>query len=117
MQRKTLIKATLMSACVSFSATTIAEDDAGMKTYNDACKVCHEAGIAGSPKFGDADAWAPRIATGIETLYSTSLKGKGAIPAKGGRADISDDDVKAAVIIWLKMRLNYKLIYKLPTIY
>lgn len=55
MQRTILIKATLLSACILFSAVTIAED-AGMKTYNDACKVCHEAGIAGSPKFGDADA-------------------------------------------------------------
>ncbi len=96
MQRTILIKATLLSACILFSAVTIAED-AGMKTYNDACKVCHEAGIAGSPKFGDADAWAPRIATGNEALYTTSLKGKGAMPAKGGRADISDENVKAAV--------------------
>ena len=102
MQKTTLIKATLLVACASFSAATIAADDAGMKTYNDACKVCHEAGIAGSPKFGDVEAWAPRIATGIDALYSTSLKGKGAMPAKGGRADISDDDVKAAVDYMVK---------------
>ncbi len=97
MQRTILIKAILLNACISFSAATIAED-AGMKTYNDACKVCHEAGVAGAPKFGDADVWAPRIATGIEALYTMSLKGKGAMPAKGGRADISDENVKAAVV-------------------
>ena len=102
MQKTTLIKAILLSACVSFSATTIADEDAGMKTYNDACKVCHEAGIANSPKFGDAEAWAPRIATGIEALYTTSIKGKGAMPAKGGRADISDENVKAAVDYMVK---------------
>ncbi len=102
MQRSTLIKTTFLSACVSFSAAAIAADDAGMKTYNDACKVCHDAGIAGSPKFGDADAWAPRIATGIDTLYTNSLKGKGAMPAKGGRADISDDNIKAAVDYMVK---------------
>ena len=102
MQKTTLIKATLLSACISFSAATIADDDAGKKTYNDACKVCHETGIAGSPKFGDASAWVPRIATGIEALYTTSLKGKGAMPAKGGRADISDDSVKAAVDYMVK---------------
>ena len=101
MQKTTLIKATLLSAYVSFSAATIA-DDAGKKTYNDACKVCHEAGVANSPKYGDAKAWAPRIATGIEALYTTSLKGKGAMPAKGGRADISDENVKAAVDYMVK---------------
>lgn len=102
MQKNTLIKATLISACVSFSAATIAEDDAGKKTYEDACRVCHDAGVANSPKFGDKEAWAPRIATGIEALYTTSLKGKGAMPAKGGRADISDEAVKAAVDYMVK---------------
>ncbi|WP_299879419.1 cytochrome c5 family protein [uncultured Cocleimonas sp.] len=102
MQRTTLIKASLLSTCVLFSAATIADDEAGKKTYDDACKVCHEAGIAGSPKFGDAEAWAPRIATGLEALYTTSLNGKGAMPAKGGRADISDENVKAAVDYMVK---------------
>ncbi|MEB8431992.1 c-type cytochrome [Cocleimonas sp. KMM 6892] len=98
----TTIKTILLSTCTLLSVNAFAADDAGKKTYDDACKVCHDAGIAGSPKFGDAEAWAPRIETGIEALYTTSLKGKGAMPAKGGRADISDDDVKAAVDYMVK---------------
>jgi cytochrome c5 len=54
-------------------------------------------GAAGSPKLGDKAAWEARIATGNDALYASALNGKGAMPAKGGRADLSDDAVKAAV--------------------
>ena len=96
MSKTTVVKAVLFSAFFSFSAASIAADDA-KKTYDEACGVCHNAGVAGAPKLGDATAWAPRIATGKDALYATSLNGKGAMPAKGGRADISDDAIKAAV--------------------
>ena len=96
MSKTTILKTTLISALLTVSATAFA-DDVGKKTYDDACGVCHAKGIANAPKFGDAAAWAPRIETGKEALYTTALNGKGAMPAKGGRADISDEDVKAAV--------------------
>jgi cytochrome c5 len=97
MSKKTVVKTALFSALLSFSVSATAADDDGKKTYDGACGVCHNAGVAGAPKLGDATAWAPRIATGKDALYATSLNGKGAMPAKGGRADISDDNVKAAV--------------------
>ena len=59
--------------------------------------MCHTAGVAGAPKLTDKGAWAPRIAQGKDALYSSSLKGKGAMPAKGGNPSLSDADVKAAV--------------------
>jgi cytochrome c5 len=70
---------------------------AGKKLYDTACAVCHAAGIAGAPKTGDKTAWKPRIATGQEALYNSAVKGKNAMPAKGGLASASDADVKAAV--------------------
>ncbi len=70
--------------------------DAGKKVYDAYCAACHVAGVAGAPKFGDKAAWAPRIATGMDALYSSVIKGKGAMPAKGG-SPASDDDLKAAV--------------------
>ena len=94
MTKTTFIKSSLISIVLATSATAMADGEA---TYKDACFVCHAAGIAGAPKLGDKAAWAPRIATGNDALYATALNGKGAMPAKGGRADISDDDVKAAV--------------------
>ncbi|HEX9180769.1 MAG TPA: c-type cytochrome, partial [Burkholderiales bacterium] len=71
--------------------------DKGKKTYETSCAACHATGAAGAPKFGDKAAWGPRIATGKPALYSSALKGKGAMPPKGGNAGLADDDVKAAV--------------------
>jgi len=71
--------------------------DKGKKTYEQTCAACHATGAANAPKFGDKAAWGPRIATGKPALYNSALKGKGAMPAKGGNAGLPDDDVKAAV--------------------
>ena len=73
----------------------------GEGIYNGGCVACHGAGIAGSPKFGDKVAWAPRIAQGKPTLYEHAIKGyigkAGAMPAKGGNSALADADVQAAV--------------------
>lgn len=69
----------------------------GQKIYNQACAFCHDKGIAGAPKLGDTAAWATRLAQGIDVLYATALRGKGAMPAKGGNPSLADADVKAAV--------------------
>ena len=69
----------------------------GKATFDSVCQVCHAAGVAGAPKFGDKAAWAPRIKQGLDALHSSALKGKGAMPPKGGNPSLSDDDVKAAV--------------------
>jgi cytochrome c5 len=74
----------------------------GPQVYNAACIVCHQPGsTTGAPTVGDAAAWAPRIAQGKDTLYTHALTGfqgtKGFLPPKGGRVDLSDDEIKAAV--------------------
>jgi cytochrome c5 len=69
----------------------------GKATYDKVCAVCHAAGIAGAPKTGDKTAWAPRIATGIATLHTSALRGKNAMPPKGGNLALPDADVEAAV--------------------
>src|SRR5438067_8112372 len=42
----------------------------GEQVYQTVCKNCHEAGVAGAPKFGDNGAWAPRLKQGADTLYA-----------------------------------------------
>ncbi len=69
----------------------------GKKVYDGTCHVCHATGLVGSPKYGDKAAWAPRIATGMNTLYNAALHGLRAMPPKGGNANLSDAEVKAAV--------------------
>ncbi|MDP3841724.1 MAG: c-type cytochrome [Oxalobacteraceae bacterium] len=69
----------------------------GKAIYDSTCVACHSTGAAGAPKLGDSGAWAPRIKTGPVALYATATKGKGAMPARGGNADLSDAEVHAAV--------------------
>lgn len=64
--------------------------------YTQTCQTCHGAGIAGAPKVGDKAAWAPRVAQGIDALTASAIKGKGAMPPKGG-STASDADIKAVV--------------------
>jgi cytochrome c5 len=64
--------------------------------YTQICVVCHAAGVAGAPKFGDKAAWAPRLAQGIDGLTASAIKGKNAMPPRGGSAG-SDADIKAVV--------------------
>jgi len=69
----------------------------GKATYDAVCSVCHAAGVAGAPKMGDKAAWSARLKTGLDALHASALKGKGAMPPKGGNPAMSDADVKAAV--------------------
>ncbi len=81
----------------SAPANNSASLEAGKKVYDTVCFACHKTGVAGAPVFGNKEAWAPRLATGPDALYSSVLNGKGAMPPKGGNTSLSDDDVKAAV--------------------
>ena len=73
----------------------------GPQVYNSACVVCHGAGVAGAPIPGNQEQWEPRIAQGLDVLKDHAINGYsgslGYMPAKGGRMDLSDDDVAAAV--------------------
>lgn len=72
----------------------------GPQVYNEACIACHGAGIGGAPVLGDAAAWEPRIAKGEETLGLHAIEGftgVGYMPPKGGRMDLSDEEILDAV--------------------
>ena len=68
----------------------------GAATYASACQACHMVGAAGAPVPG-SDAWAERVAKGADALYANAINGINAMPAKGGRMDLSDEAVRAAV--------------------
>lgn len=65
--------------------------------YNTYCTACHASGVAGAPVTGDAAAWEPRVAQGIETVYDHAINGLNAMPPKGTCSDCSDDEIKAVV--------------------
>ncbi len=84
-------------AITAAAAPAKADSGKGKTVYEANCTACHAAGISGAPKAGDKTAWAPRLKTGMDALYATALKGKGAMPPKGGNTSLVDADVKAAV--------------------
>lgn len=91
-------KLTVITLCTGLiMAASGAALAGGAETYNTACKACHMTGAAGAPKIEDKAAWQPRIAQGKDVLYNSVLKGKGAMPPKGGQMQLSDDVIKAAV--------------------
>lgn len=74
----------------------------GPQVYNAACIACHAPpGLAGAPAIGDAAAWASRLEKGMDAMTSNALNGftgdTGTMPAKGGRVDLSDDEIIAAI--------------------
>jgi cytochrome c5 len=78
------------------AAAAVPVAGAGEALYKQACAVCHAAGVAGAPKFGDKAAWSARVGLGLDGLTTSAIKGKNAMPPKGG-STASDADIKAAV--------------------
>ena len=82
-------------------APVVAENVLGKSIFNKTCALCHASGVAGAPKPGDTADWGPRIAQGNDLLYKHAMEGftgaKGMMPARGGNAALTDDEVKAAV--------------------
>ena len=81
----------------SGSTVQVATKADGRTVYESTCMACHGAGVANAPKFGDKKAWAMHLMHGTEHVYENALKGKGAMPPKGGNLTLSDAEVKAAV--------------------
>jgi cytochrome c5 len=81
------------------AADDMAEAEAidGQQVYMKACVACHATGVAGAPKLGDKEAWAPRIATGMDALMNSAINGKNVMPPRGTCASCSDEELKAAV--------------------
>ncbi len=69
--------------------------------YESKCTACHGFGIAGAPRLGDRESWAPRIAQGNDILYDHAIDGftgeKGVMPPKGGFTDLTEEQVRAIV--------------------
>lgn len=82
-------------------AAPVAAKLTGEQVYNTACFACHGTGAGGAPKLGDAAAWRARVAQGKDTLHKHAVAGyqgtAGYMPPKGGRVDLSDDEIIAAV--------------------
>lgn len=96
-QVRTEASATTTASAAPAAAPTAGGAIDGAAEYQNKCFACHGTGAAGAPKVGDKAAWKARIAAGNDALYTNAIKGKGAMPPKGGHASLSDDATKAIV--------------------
>lgn len=73
------------------------EARSGEDVFKGRCSACHGTGALGSPKFGDAAAWGPRIVQGFDTLLQHALHGKGNMTPQGG-GDLSDYEIARGLV-------------------
>lgn len=74
-----------------------ASQDEAIKLYRSSCMVCHASGMANAPRLGDKARWTPLKEQGEEALMDVVLKGKGAMPPRGGAAKASDEQLRGVV--------------------
>lgn len=74
-----------------------AEPSVGEQLYTKNCKVCHAQGLNGAPIVGNAKMWSPRAAQGEDVLVSHAVNGFGLMPAKGGKTELTEDDIRHVV--------------------
>ena len=75
-----------------------APERSGKEVVEAVCAGCHASGAKGAPKIGDRDAWIPRLKEGLDSTVRSAMKGHGGMPARGGMADLSDSELRSAVI-------------------
>lgn len=70
----------------------------GEEIVKTTCSACHAAGVAGAPKIGDKAAWGQHGKEGLDHLVQSAIKGKGAMPPRGGLPDLSDLELARAIV-------------------
>lgn len=89
--------ASVVLSLLFFCVSAHAVDPKIKAKYDKSCMFCHASGAAGAPKIGDAVAWKPRLALGMDALMLSVKNGKNAMPAKGMCNDCTDADYKALI--------------------
>ena len=80
------------------SRTAQAAERTGEQIVQARCIKCHQTGEGGAPKIGDRAAWIPRVKQGLDVVVRSAIKGHGGMPARGGQADLTDAEMRSAVV-------------------
>jgi cytochrome c5 len=80
------------------SRTSRAPERTGKEIVAAQCVKCHGTGVGGAPKIGDRAAWTPRVQQGLDVVVSSAIHGHGAMPPRGGMADLTDSEVRSAIV-------------------
>jgi len=96
------MKTLWLAACAALALASYAhaqtEDRTGEQIVKAQCARCHEAGASGAPRIDDRAAWSQRMKRGLDATVRSAIKGHGAMPARGGLADLSDSEVRNAIL-------------------
>ena len=76
----------------------LATERSGEQIVQAQCAKCHQTGVGGAPKIGDLDAWRPRLKNGLDSTVRSAIKGHGGMPARGGMADLTDSELRSAIV-------------------
>lgn len=88
-----VLVATALGACSEVPETP----GMGEQVVNRVCVACHAAGLNGAPIIGNKKMWAKRLPQGLPVLVTHAIQGHGLMPAKGGREELTDEQVGQAV--------------------
>jgi cytochrome c5 len=80
------------------SRTSQASMRTGEQIYEAQCSKCHRSGLNGAPRVGDNTAWVPRLKQGVDGLVRSAINGHGGMPPRGGQANLTDAELRRAVI-------------------
>jgi cytochrome c5 len=80
------------------SRTTKAPERSGEQIVQMQCSKCHQDGVGGAPKIGDRSAWIPRLKPGLDVVVRSAINGHGGMPARGGMANLTDAELRSAII-------------------
>ena len=92
--------AVLFSASIpsAYAAGEVAGERSGEQIVKSHCAACHEKGLHGAPRIDDRAAWIPRLQKGLDATVRTAIKGHGAMPSRGGLSDLTDTELRSAVV-------------------
>ena len=80
------------------SRTAKAPERSGERIVEMQCAKCHKDGVGGAPRIGDRSAWIPRLKPGLDVVVRSAINGHGGMPARGGMADLTDAELRSAII-------------------
>ena len=100
-RRALVLVAVAFGVVVQYEAgaqTSARRDRNGKEVTEAVCAECHATGVKGAPRIGERADWSVRLSHGIDNAVNRAIRGHGGMPARGGKAELTDNEVKNAII-------------------
>ena len=88
----------VLSLCAAAPAAAHSTERSGKQVEDAQSPRCDLEGKTGAPKIGDREAWTQRLKKGLDNTVREAIKGHGGMPARGDKADLTDSEVRAAIL-------------------